>query len=120
MLLFLSVNGIRVTVFLEAALNLVLFEVLLGLNREGLAEARWFFPVAAFKTLLSKNVAKFIGVGFHVGAIVGIDSHLIIFVIDNLVALVQLVRDVELLACRWYSCDWIVKEDAGCQNDDFS
>ena len=119
MLLFLPVNGIRVTVFLEAALNLVLFKMLLGLDREWLAEARGFRSVAAFKTFLAKNVTEFIGVSFRVGTIVGIDPHLIIIVIGALVALIQLFRDVELLARRWNRCDWFVEEDAGCQNYDF-
>ena len=105
-LLRLPVHGIRVTVFLHAPLNLILLQVLLSLDRKWLPEARRLLRTLALQALLTENVADFIGVGFEVRAIVGVDTDLVVIVVDSHVALIKLLCDINLLTSGWDLIDW--------------
>ena len=75
--------------------------MLLSLDREGLPEARRFVRTLALQTLLAEHVADFIRVGIEVRAIIGVDTDLVIIVVDSHVALIKLFCDIDLLpSCR--------------------
>ena len=115
MLLVLSIDGIRVTVLLELTLDLILFEMLLGLDRERLTESCRFLCATALETFLAKDVTELVRVSFLIRTIVCVHSHLIVKVVHVLVARVQLLCKVDLLASRRYRSDGLLEKDAGCE-----
>ena len=80
--------------------------MLLSLDRKWLPEARRLLRTLALQALLTENVADFIGVGFEVRAIVGVDTDLVVIVVDSHVALIKLLCDINLLTSGWDLIDW--------------
>ena len=68
--------------------------MLLRLDGERLAESYWFLGTSTLKTVLSKDVTEFIGIGVVIGTVIGIHADLIIQIKCSIVAHVKLICDV--------------------------
>ena len=112
MLFLLRVNRIRVTVFLEATLNLILLQVLLSFNWKGLAKACWLLWSLAFQAFLSEHVANFIRISIKIWAIVGVNTSLVIKIEYSFVAPIKLFCHIDFLARGWYRAHWRLEKDA--------